>query len=814
MSYDGYLAFGGNEVINTSRALGISRSADCPISWLRTIRDCPALADALGDPPYGYANIADAPWYDPTRPESARFYGVYGLGFSGIMDSTRQVQVTEGLGDGGAIGSIRDGVRSVRAQAAIVARGADALEYGRSWLKAALDPGACGQHGEECGTTDVEYLASCPPERGIVRISGSDEIFAEKMNPFGTTIVPGVGVEEIGDDGLPGWVGSAVTAHWSLGQIAWPAGQPVEVAPAYGCALRTSGGDNPGSLYGSVKITATEFIIMVTSWAPTDITVYIDHEPVTVDPVLTDAAGGYRYVHISGLSAGTHQVDFVVGWGSNFLQIVAPAGSTFAPGDMPEFRLGLVGDSYADSGLPPYFAGLARELWRLTGWAVVQLGQGSTGYTNDGSSSGDLTKSVYGSDSRIDALVAGDVDAVLVIGSVNDAAETPSNVAAAVLDWAAKVQAAINKPVLFAGVEPLNVVGNDPTVWNNLNDAIVGAARTATNIVGVIDWRSEQWLTGTGSVSNPQGDGNQDIYIGTADGSDTVHPNFAGQKFLGGKFIEAIAPMFIDPPRDRPQTDEEYAAVVNQLRRYMHGVATTSGPLTIADYARGDMVGQVVEFTLTAMRPWIYGMTTPVDLPTTDPVIVEDIRYNLVPFPSMQLTTGAGVVLSHNYSTNPSVETNATGWTFAASGSITTGMLAGVRSTELAAVGAASYKVTFTSTTSGSGYFSAYQDVTLPAYVTGVRYSINLWAAALPTTGTPTLGNTQFYADWLDSGGILLRSDALGTGAPSGAVITSKSIAPPPTATKVRVQARCMVTSFANGNVVRLFADALSVSNP
>jgi hypothetical protein len=76
-----------------------------------------------------------------------------------------------------------------------------------------------------------------------------------------------------------------------------------------------------------------------------------------------------------------------------------------------------------------------------------------------------------------------------------------------------------------------------------VNAAILAAADAAPNVIGVIDWRGEDWLTGTGSVSNPKGDGNQDIYIGDAAGTDTIHANYQGQKYLGGRLVERVGPM-------------------------------------------------------------------------------------------------------------------------------------------------------------------------------------------------------------------------------------------------------------------------------
>lgn len=165
MTYDGYLAFGGNEVINSERARSYAEGADCPMFWLKGPR-CTALQGAIGDSEYQYSEIESAPWYDSTIDEiSRRFYGVYGLSIAGVEDSTRTADVTEGIGDGGVIGRARRSSRDVKVTALLVGKGQDALEYGQSWLSARLDPDGCGQLSQECGTAEASFFSTCPPER-------------------------------------------------------------------------------------------------------------------------------------------------------------------------------------------------------------------------------------------------------------------------------------------------------------------------------------------------------------------------------------------------------------------------------------------------------------------------------------------------------------------------------------------------------------------------------------------------------------------------------------------------------------------------
>lgn len=159
--YHGYLEVGGNEVINTARALGYVQTSECTAKWL-VERDCGGLQAALEDIEYDVANVSEAPWYDDSDETTARFLGVAGVDFENISNSMRTASVQENVEDGGVVGRVRHTSRAVRVTAVLTAIGEDALEFGMSWLKAALDPEACGSHGNSCGATDLCFFVACP----------------------------------------------------------------------------------------------------------------------------------------------------------------------------------------------------------------------------------------------------------------------------------------------------------------------------------------------------------------------------------------------------------------------------------------------------------------------------------------------------------------------------------------------------------------------------------------------------------------------------------------------------------------------------
>jgi hypothetical protein len=62
-----------------------------------------------------------------------------------------------------------------------------------------------------------------------------------------------------------------------------------------------------------------------------------------------------------------------------------------------------------------------------------------------------------------------------------------------------------------------------------LNDPI-------TYFVPIVTDPNGSWITGTGNVSNPVGNGNADLYIS----SDGVHPTSAGIAYLAGRITTAV----------------------------------------------------------------------------------------------------------------------------------------------------------------------------------------------------------------------------------------------------------------------------------
>lgn len=295
-------------------------------------------------------------------------------------------------------------------------------------------------------------------------------------------------------------------------------------------------------------------------------------------------------------------------------------------------------------------------------------------------------------------------------------------------------------------------------------------------------------------------------------------------------FVDCPPPRVLEP---EVESDADFFARVDHYRRYLHGVGRVSGPFTVQEMlpAHGQYVGRLVEFTFVAEVPWVYGVTRTVDVPPLTPSAVQDIPYNLTPYPSAELTSGT-VVVQRQYATNPSVESNATSWVATATtvtGSspapyFTSGRIVG----ELAAVGTASFRarIAGNATTAASGVATVvqYQEVLIPSLVTNGRISISIWAAVVNLGGTTGVAvqTISARAEWRDSGGAILRTDSLGSGTAvdaAGRVYGLASLAPPAGFDRVRVVVSTVVnwsssaTPAQNGDL-RFYVDALAVTNP
>ncbi|MFB7906485.1 hypothetical protein ACFC1T_08680 [Kitasatospora sp. NPDC056076] len=103
----------------------------------------------------------DAPWFDRSRPESARVLGFYGLSIEGIGSAPSSRSTTSLITDGSLLGPLRFKHREMRFKVLVVSLDDCAASYALEYLAAAL-------HGTVCGDTtctgDTMCVWSCCPD--------------------------------------------------------------------------------------------------------------------------------------------------------------------------------------------------------------------------------------------------------------------------------------------------------------------------------------------------------------------------------------------------------------------------------------------------------------------------------------------------------------------------------------------------------------------------------------------------------------------------------------------------------------------------
>ena len=286
---------------------------------------------------------------------------------------------------------------------------------------------------------------------------------------------------------------------------------------------------------------------------------------------------------------------------------------------------------------------------------------------------------------------------------------------------------------------------------------------------------------------------------------------------------EVDACWFVECPPEWPEYDngflipeEDYEALVDPLWRRMHGVVTISGPLVEQEFKRqnSEWRARIVEFTIAATTPYVYGVQVALPLGGPQaPSVVADSPVNLIPYPSAEIGHGNTIVVATNWATNPSVETDATGWTAGSNGP---NGATGARSTALAADGVASYLVTLNATNSGSsGSIFAYHEVDISSVPADSRLSFSIWAAGFVTSGSAIIESMVAEAVWRDaSSDLSVATIGSTTNDFGGVAFSAKSLDIPSGAVAVRVRVTLNLTSWTSGDIVQLFTDACAVTTP
>lgn len=191
-----YMQLAGTEVVSTARAYAYATARGIPLRC----NPCPDIAGAVGDLPYTNPVEDDAPWYDPSQPESANVFGVVGMGVVGFDTAPVERAPVQLVGDGAALGVLRRAHREIAYTVLLVAADDCATSYGLEWLAAALRGGACA---EGCAGDEMCVFSCCP-------IDGEREL----RHLYGVGLLDGPTVTEA--TYLPGSGGVLTTVTFTL----------------------------------------------------------------------------------------------------------------------------------------------------------------------------------------------------------------------------------------------------------------------------------------------------------------------------------------------------------------------------------------------------------------------------------------------------------------------------------------------------------------------------------------------------------------------------------------------------------------------
>jgi len=174
-----WLCMSGVEVANGVRTAAYL--ASCPGDTSGSSFQPPPAYTASGDcycaaideGPYISPAEDDAPWFEASRPESGRFYGI-------ILDSAEILPVIERpltrLRNGGSVGPLRLKPLILSFSGIMWAGDANGMAYGAAWLEDALAGRYCK---EGCSSDELRILLSCPDEELAPTEGGYTDTYLE-----------------------------------------------------------------------------------------------------------------------------------------------------------------------------------------------------------------------------------------------------------------------------------------------------------------------------------------------------------------------------------------------------------------------------------------------------------------------------------------------------------------------------------------------------------------------------------------------------------------------------------------------------------
>lgn len=273
--------------------------------------------------------------------------------------------------------------------------------------------------------------------------------------------------------------------------------------------------------------------------------VWVDGQPVTSAPTMpagfTPGSQGRGWLNITFDNAG----DNVARWrririyllNARFGGMRAGMTDTVASTRLKYPKIAWLGDSWTEGVVGTGFGtstleGTPYKATELLGLGLpIMAGQGSTGYVSVGAY-GNVTN--FGNATRVAPIVAADPDALVIWGSINDAAYTDAQVQNAAYTLYTTFQQQIPRTkLLVVGVQAR---GGFTSATDRSHNLALKAAAAAAN-VPFLSPVEEGWIEGSGKYGATTGAGNADIMMG----SDGAHLQQAGWDYYARRIAAWIA---------------------------------------------------------------------------------------------------------------------------------------------------------------------------------------------------------------------------------------------------------------------------------
>jgi hypothetical protein len=306
-------------------------------------------------------------------------------------------------------------------------------------------------------------------------------------------------------------------------------------------------GTNPSLKNADVTFTvsARRFSIVYRGNEKSDAMVWVNSRPIAAQPIRGVGAADTSAWNWISITLPTQQTSSVRFAGPlTFSGVDTPATENALVREAPPtFTLGVLSDSYYEvcSDTQCMSRNAAPTLATLTGFRVWNMSESGTGWVAPGPGGpAGYESSPYGSTKRLDGVLAAPLDALIIGGSVNDGLRSADLHRPAVDTLLTQLeQQRPDLPVVLLGIEPLPGTYRS-AYWINRANGFSATLKSMVgrhqNVVGFIDPFTNPWLTGTGNIAKPTGDGNGDQYVG----SDGVHLGAAGIRYYQQRVVDEL----------------------------------------------------------------------------------------------------------------------------------------------------------------------------------------------------------------------------------------------------------------------------------